>query len=82
VAGLTRSAQALLASHDAHPPLPPPGNGMRRVGLSVWSCGRGGAREEEGWVGGGFTFIDGNHFFEERKAKAVEVLLGVGDQHV
>ena len=82
VAGLTRSAQALLASHDAHPPLPPPENRMRRVSLSVWSCGWGGAQGEGRWGGGGFTFADGNRFFEERNDEAVEVLVGVGNLHV
>ena len=41
-----------------------------------------GAQGEGSWGGGGFTFADGNHSFEERNAEAVEVLVGVGNLHV
>ena len=83
MAGRTRSAQALLASHDAHPPLPPPQR-TERVALS-WACGAMGGvgrTERGGEGGGGFTFTDGNHFVKERNDEAVEVLVGVGNLHV
>ena len=41
-----------------------------------------GRTERGGESEGGFTFTDGNHFFEERKDEAVEVLVGGGSLHV
>ena len=52
---------------------------MRRVSLRVWRCGWG---EAQGEGRGGGTFIDGNHFFEERNDEAVQVLVDVGNLQV